>query len=195
MKQQLLECGARAISPVSTLVNTIKHSGARPIYTGTGAFCVSNSSKAAVRFTTFDLVRSRRLPRDELTGKTTASGAMLAGLYAGIAESVTVLTPGENLKTKLIDSCGGTAAYNTTGQALSLMLTEGGIRGLYRGVVPVSLKQSANAVVRFTSYSYFLDSVSTALKEQDQPTSLAPAVAGGMAGIVTVYATMPFFFF
>lgn len=105
---------------------------------------------------------------------------------------MTVLTPGENLKTKLIDSRGGTAVYNSTGQALSRMLAEGGIRGLYRGVVPVSLKQSANAVVRFTSYSYFLDSVSTALKEQDQPTSLAPAVAGGMAGIVTVYATMPF---
>jgi solute carrier family 25 citrate transporter 1 len=63
-----------------------------------------------------------------------------------------------------------------------------GFRGLFRGVVPVTLKQGSNALVRFTSYTTILDAVKPLMRNS----SSAPAIAGAMAGAVTVYATMPF---
>lgn len=119
---------------------------------------------------------------------------MFAGVCAGVAESVTVLTPGENIKTKLIDGGSKNAGtvYTSSTQALSAVLRESGVRGLYRGVVPVAMKQSANAVVRFTSYGYFLAATRQVLSNNKSINVIAPALAGGMAGVVTVYATMPF---
>lgn len=120
---------------------------------------------------------------------------MIAGACAGIAESVTVLTPGENVKTKLIDGRANQVGSRIlgTGQLISRLLAVEGIRGLYRGVVPVAMKQSANSVVRFTSYQYLLDQAKAILaKRGSNSGAIAPAIAGGAAGVVTVYATMPF---
>lgn len=120
---------------------------------------------------------------------------MIAGACAGLAESVTVLTPGENVKTKLIDNRANQLNKGTisTGQLISRILAVEGVRGLYRGVVPVAMKQSANSVVRFTSYSYLLEMVKSRLEKRGKNfTGMAPAIAGGAAGVVTVYATMPF---
>jgi len=113
-------------------------------------------------------------------------------MCAGVAESVTVLTPGENLKTKLIDSRGAGTSLTTRHIIAGIFATDG-IAGFYRGVVPVAIKQSSNAVIRFTSYQLLLEKVTDILQKQNrQSTVIAPAVAGGLAGIITVYATMPF---
>lgn len=181
-------------SPLSILVSTLKNEGIRPMYTGAGVFCLSNASKSAVRFATFDMVRGS-LPSNATTGRPTPLSNMIAGACAGIAESITVLTPGENIKTKLIDGRANQIANGTlsTGQLVSRILAVEGIRGLYRGVVPVAMKQSANSVVRFTSYQYLLDRSKLFLEKRGRnPGAVAPALAGGAAGIVTVYATMPF---
>lgn len=57
---------------------------------------------------TFDTV-SRFMPTETVSGKTktTLLGNLGAGLLAGIAESVLVVTPGETLKTKIIDDQAG----------------------------------------------------------------------------------------
>lgn len=120
---------------------------------------------------------------------------MIAGACAGAAENLTVLTPGENLKTKLIDggSLRGSLSRLSARQLLSRTLAHEGLRGLYCGAVPVTMKQSANAIVRFTSYQYLLDGTKSTLAGQNvQSRLMALAIAGGMAGVVTVYATMPF---
>lgn len=119
----------------------------------------------------------------------------MAGACAGAAESLTVLTPGENLKTKLIDSSttGGIHGRLTAKQLVSKIIAEEGVTGLYRGAIPVTMKQSANSVVRFTSYQYLLEGTRSLINgHSNVPGALAPAIAGGAAGIVTVYATMPF---
>lgn len=164
------------------------------MYTGVGVFCLSNASKSAVRFTTFELIRSK-LPVDAVSGKPSPLINMLAGAGAGIAESLTVLTPGENLKTKLIDSSklNGSRTPLTTTQLVSKIFADEGVRGFYRGAIPVMMKQSANSVVRFTSYQYLLEGTKSLLSRQNiSHGAIAPALAGGAAGVVTVYATMPF---
>ncbi|TDZ10337.1 Positive regulator of purine utilization [Colletotrichum sidae] len=64
---------------------------------------------------------------------------MLTGVAAGVAESVTVVTPGENIKIK------------------TSILAADGVSGLFRGPLPVTSKQGPNALVRFTSYNALLD--------------------------------------
>lgn len=125
------------------------------------------------------------MPQDT-SGRTTVGGNLAAGICAGVAESVAVLTPGENLKTRLIDDRSSAQVYRSSTHAIRTILKTEGISSFFRGVWPVTLKQSSNAMVRFTSYGY----LSTIL----QPTLgvWTSAISGAMAGVITVYCTMPF---
>lgn len=53
------------------------------------------------------------------------------------------------------------------------------------------MKQVSNALVRFTSYHAIFDLIEPCLKDAGKG-SLAASIAGASAGVVTVYATMPF---
>ncbi|KAH6880543.1 mitochondrial carrier domain-containing protein [Thelonectria olida] len=186
-RKQLLKSSA---SSVRLLIDAVKGPGPGVLYTGSAAFCVSNASKSGVRFLTFDAVRDR-LPKDSTTGKPTKVSNMLAGVVAGLAESITVVTPGENIKTKIVEDRAGARQYRSTAHAIQSIIRIGGVGGLFRGVVPVMMKQGSNALVRFTCYNSFLDTIQPFMQPADCG-MLAPAVAGAMAGVVTVYATMPF---
>lgn len=101
--RQQLAAGVGKSSPWKILKETLNQKGSfRLLYGGAAAFCVSNASKSGVRFFTFDAVRSR-LWTDQKTGKPTTQANLTAGLFAGVAESVLVVTPGETIKTKIID--------------------------------------------------------------------------------------------
>ena len=125
------------------------------------------------------------MPKDH-TGKTTVVGNLVAGMCAGVAESVAVLTPGENLKTRLIDDRAGARLYQSSTHAIRTIIANDGVSTFFRGVLPVTLKQSSNAMVRFTSYNQLAPVL--------QPTCGASTsvVAGALAGVITVYCTMPF---
>jgi len=127
------------------------------------------------------------MPTDS-NGKVTPLGNMSAGLLAGVAEAVVVVTPGETIKTKMIDDRAGPRLYKSTRHGIVSIIKNEGLAGIYRGVIPVTMKQSANAMVRFTSYNVFLDR----MQAMSLPKSVCTVTAGAMAGIVTVYATMPF---
>ena len=178
--------GAPKLSPIALLSRTLRENGIRHLYTGAGIFCLANTLKSAIRFLAFDIAKGM-MPTNPNTGKVSPTGNMVAGMVAGMAESLTVVTPGETLKTKLVDDRAGPRAYRSTAHAIKAILSSEGPAGLYRGVFPVTLKQSANAMVRFTSYNYLLEFVRSVSNR-----SAVPAVAGALAGVVTVYATMPF---
>ncbi|KAM0417308.1 hypothetical protein ACHAPT_012689 [Fusarium lateritium] len=187
-RKQLL--GVSSPSPLRLLITAVRDHGVGVLYTGAGAFCVSNASKSGIRFLTFDAIRNK-LPRDHKTGKPTSSSNMLAGVAAGVAESITVVTPGESIKTKIVEDRAGPRTFKSTGDAMRWMASNQGIRGFYRGVVPVTMKQASNALVRFTSYHAMFDLIEPRLKDMGKG-SLAASIAGALAGVVTVYATMPF---
>lgn len=66
-----------------------------------------------------------------------------------------------------------------------------GIRGIYRGLVPVMLRQGANSAVRFGTYSTLRNFVQASSRPgQPLPGGVTFGI-GAIAGIVTVYATMP----
>lgn len=115
---------------------------------------------------------------------------MLAGIAAGVAESITVVTPGENIKTKMIQARQTVQQGPSAGQVIQSIIRQDGILGLYRGVSPVALKQGLNALIRFTSYTTILEAIGPYLQSVGL-SAWAPAVAGATAGIITVYGTMP----
>ena len=196
-RQQLFQAGSgTGPSPLRLLTNTIRQHGISQLYTGSLAFCASNASKSGVRFVTFDTA-IRFMPAENTSGKTkpTLLGNLGAGLLAGIAESVLIVTPGETLKTKIIDDQAGPRLYRSASHAIRTCVAQEGLLGLYRGVMPVTLKQSANAMVRFTSYRFFLSQMDAMLVSDTRSSafrSMRTVIAGALAGLVTVYATMPF---
>lgn len=165
--------------------------GVRTLYSGASSFCVSNAAKSAVRFFVFDKARSY-MWRDPLTGKWSPASNLLAGLIAGAAEGVLVVTFGETLKTKMIENRlrPKHAQFHGVVDAVRQTIQTEGPSGLYRGVVPVTLKQSSNAMVRFTSYNAILNLIDRAF--EGHIGGVKPILAGASAGVVTVYATMPF---
>jgi solute carrier family 25 citrate transporter 1 len=146
--------------------------------------------KAGVRFFFYDKIK-QTLSAPALGIPSFVQG-ILAGIAAGAAESVLAVTPSERIKTVLIDDARGecqSRRLNGGGQAIRVLLAEQGIRGLYKGLVPTTVKQSATSAVRMGSYNTLKDlRRAYNIKENGITTFLM----GSIAGTVTVYTTQPF---
>ncbi|KAI8885061.1 mitochondrial carrier [Backusella circina FSU 941] len=176
--------------PIDCLVKTVRTHGFMAVYTGVSALAIGNAAKAGVRFLTYDQIANAL--RDE-DGHLTGMRSMLAGLGAGMTEAALVVTPSETIKTKLIhDRNSPTPKYRGLVHGTKTIIAEEGIGGIYRGLGPVMARQGANSAVRFTCYSYFKTALQSWRGKGDEPLPSAHTfAAGAMAGIVTVYTTMP----
>ncbi|KAI8969837.1 mitochondrial carrier domain-containing protein [Pilobolus umbonatus] len=176
--------------PVDCLLKTVKNHGLGAIYTGVSALAIGNAAKAGVRFLTYDQIANTLRDKD---GKLSGMRSMLAGLGAGMTEAILVVTPSETIKTKMIDDKNSLSPrYKGLMHGTKTIIAEEGIGGIYRGLGPVVARQGANSAIRFTSYSYFKSALLTFRGKGDEPLPSAHTfAAGAMAGIVTVYTTMP----
>ena len=108
-------------------------------------------------------------------------------------EAIFAVTPSETIKTKLIDDAKRAQPRYPPGLvsgSLAIIRDEG-IGGVYRGLVPVMLRQGANSSVRFGTYSTLRNFVQGSGRPgQPLPGGITFGI-GAVAGIVTVYATMP----
>ncbi|KAK0532003.1 hypothetical protein OC835_003479 [Tilletia horrida] len=183
--------GGKAPGPITIVRQTIAKEGFIGLYSGCGALVAGNAVKAGVRFLSYDHFKSLLRDKD---GRLSGPRSLLAGLGAGMMEAIFAVTPSETIKTKLIDDAkrdvpryprsliGGTRA----------IVAEEGLRGIYRGLGPVMLRQGANSSVRFGTYSTLKNLVQgSARPGQSLPGGITFAI-GAVAGVVTVYTTMPF---
>ncbi|KAG0043950.1 hypothetical protein BGZ83_010816 [Gryganskiella cystojenkinii] len=181
--------GQAAKGPIEILVHTVRHQGVSAVYRGLSAMVIGNTAKAGVRFFAFDQFKD--LLKDS-EGKTTGARSVLAGLGAGMTEALLVVTPSETIKTKLIhDGNSAKPQYRGLVHGVQSIVKAEGLGGIYRGVIPVMARQGANSAVRFGVYSALNDLLKTRL----EPGAKVPAAytfgIGAIAGIVTVYSTMP----
>ncbi|GAA5803940.1 mitochondrial carrier domain-containing protein [Helicostylum pulchrum] len=176
--------------PIDCLVKTVKTHGISAVYTGVSALAIGNAAKAGVRFLTYDQIANAL--RDE-DGKLSGMRSMLAGLGAGMTEAALVVTPSETIKTKMIhDKNSPSPRYRGLVHGTKLIVAEEGLGGIYRGLGPVMARQGANSAVRFSCYSYFKESLQKWRGQGQEPLPATHTfVAGALAGIVTVYTTMP----
>ncbi|KAG2206346.1 hypothetical protein INT46_002654 [Mucor plumbeus] len=176
--------------PIDCLVKTVKTHGIGAMYTGVSALAIGNAAKAGVRFLTYDQIANALRDKD---GKLSGMRSMLAGLGAGMTEAALVVTPSETIKTKLIHDKNSLAPrYKGLVHGTKLIVAEEGLGGIYRGLGPVMARQGANSAVRFSCYSYFKSTLQQWRGQGDEPLpSVHTFAAGALAGIVTVYTTMP----
>lgn len=190
---QLIDKSSKASrNPLVLIYNIGKTQGVSSLYVGCPAFVVGNTVKASVRFLGFDSIKALLADKD---GKLSGPRGVLAGLGAGLLESVVAVTPFEAIKTALIDDKQAKVPKYQNGLiAGSVKLCKDmGFKGIYGGVVPVSLRQASNQAVRLGSYN----SIKTMIQQASNTppnvplSSAATFAVGSVAGIVTVYTTMP----
>lgn len=71
------------------------------------------------------------------------------------------------------------------------MFRERGFRGFFQGFVPTTARQAANSAVRFSSYNFLKQLAQSYTAPGEKLGMLSTFGIGGMAGVITVYATMP----
>ncbi|KAL5525022.1 hypothetical protein ACEPAF_8891 [Sanghuangporus sanghuang] len=181
--------GGKKEKPVEIIRNTLRTRGIAGLYSGCTALITGNAVKAGVRFLSYDQFKSMLADRE---GKVSAPRSLLAGLGAGVMESIFAVTPSETIKTKLIgDSKRPNPQYRGLVHGTMSIIREEGIFGIYRGLFPVMMRQGANSAVRFTTYTTLKQFVQgNARPGQPIPTSITFTI-GAIAGLVTVYTTMP----
>jgi len=181
--------GGKRESPFTIIRETLRTQGVRGLYAGCTALVVGNSVKAGVRFVTYDKFKQALADKD---GKVSAPRSLLAGLGAGMVEAIVAVTPSETIKTKLIDDAKRPEPrYRGLVHGTASIVREEGLRGIYRGLFPVMMRQGANSAVRFTTYTTLKQSVQSRTRTgQTLPTSVTFGM-GAVAGLVTVYTTMP----
>ncbi|KAF8809852.1 citrate transporter [Phlegmacium glaucopus] len=175
--------------PISIIKDTLRTKGIAGLYSGCTALVVGNSVKAGVRFVSYDHFKQKLADSE---GKVSAPRSLLAGLGAGMMEAIFAVTPSETIKTKLIDDAKRpNPQYRGLIHGTASIIRQEGIFGIYRGLFPVMMRQGANSAVRFTTYATLKQFVQgTARPGQQLPSAITFGI-GGIAGLVTVYTTMP----
>lgn len=190
---QLVDKASKASrNPLVLIALVARTQGVGALYVGCPAFVVGNTVKALVRFLGFEALKAMLADRQ---GKLSGPRGVLAGLGAGLLESVVAVTPFEAIKTALIDDrqTARPKYQNGVVSGTVKLVRDLGFRGIYAGLVPVLLRQAANQAVRLGSYNAIKTMVQLATGTRpDEPLSLAATFAvGSFAGIITVYSTMP----
>jgi len=181
--------GGKKQGPVALIRETLKTQGVTGLYSGCTALIIGNAVKAGVRFVSYD--HFKHMLADQ-QGKVSAPRSLVAGLGAGMMEAIFAVTPSETIKTKLIDDAKRpNPQYRGLIHGTTSIVKQEGIRGVYNGLFPVMMRQGANSAVRFTTYSTLKQFVQgTARPGQTLPSAITFGI-GAIAGLVTVYTTMP----
>ncbi|KAH7420226.1 putative Tricarboxylate transport protein [Cadophora sp. MPI-SDFR-AT-0126] len=186
-------------TPTSSLTiirSTYSTVGLRGFYSGCGALASSNFLKSGIRFFSFETSRDfydKIFRTKHGAGQRNPLVNVLSGFTAGVAESLMVVTPGEALKTRLVEDAAKGGRFTGKGfpGVAVMVVREEGIRALWRGAVPVVSRQATNSMVRFTTFAMMQEGVAKRWPEVSGNVSTTLAM-GAVSGVVTVYASMPF---
>lgn len=101
------------------------------------------------------------------------------------------MAPSEAIKTRMIqDKALAKPRFTGTLHGIATIAREEGASSLYRGLTATMLRQGANSAVRLSSYSALRSTYETSVGHK--PGSAPTFAMGALAGVITVYCTMPF---
>jgi solute carrier family 25 citrate transporter 1 len=142
-------------------------------------------------------------------GKISGPATVIAGFGAGATESLFAVTPFESIKTQLWvfalyfrpslsnvspsidDRKSANPRMRGFLHGTRLIAQEKGIRGFFQGFVPTTARQAANSAVRFSSYTSLKQLAQSYVTPGEKLGAVSTFGLGGLAGIITVYTTMP----
>lgn len=141
----------------STGAYIFRKDGVRGLYRGLGAVIAGITPKMAIRFWSFEELKRLFTPTD---GKLSTAGIFLAGIGAGIIESIAVVNPSDVVKIRLqtqsnslADATTPRPKYNNALHCFVTLIREEGIGSLYRGVGLTCARQATNQGTNFTAYT------------------------------------------
>lgn len=178
-------------NPLILIYTVARTQGFSSLYVGCPAFVVGNTAKASVRFLGFDAIKRVLSDRE---GQLSGPRGVLAGLGAGLLESLVAVTPSEAIKTgKIDDRQSPKPMYQDGYKGTIRLIKDLGFKGLYKGLIPVAMRQGANSAVRLGSYSHIKGILQDwSETPRDKPLSGSMTfLLGAFAGVITVYSTMP----
>uniref|UniRef100_A0A7S1G409 Uncharacterized protein n=1 Tax=Bicosoecida sp. CB-2014 TaxID=1486930 RepID=A0A7S1G409_9STRA len=167
--------------PIDCVKQTVRANGFIGLYRGLPALLVGSVPKAGIRFGAFNWFSSKL--RDE-NGKMSAGRNFAAGMATGVIEAVTVVTPMETLKVKLINANKGFA------RGTADVIRVEGLGGIYKGLPATIGRQASNQGIRFFTFNEY----KRVVMERTQSKTLHPmyALGGGMlAGVCSVLGNNP----
>ena len=147
---------------------TVRTTGALSLFTGLTPTLLLSAPKAGIRFGANQQLRNALRGAD---GNVSVGASFTAGMLAGVAEAVIVVTPQETIKTKLI------TLNMRTWHGLRHILATDGVAGLYCGLLSTALKQGGSNGARFL----FMAEYTSALKGKAEATlSTGESFVGGL---------------
>lgn len=128
-----------------------RQEGPRALYKGMVPLMTSQSLKYATRHGMFQTARSALWGTPEARGMPAPAHInLLAGLLAGMAESVVITTPFEVVKIRMQSQKGrGGAAAPTTAQTAVSIISQEGFLALWKGVLPTMMRGGTNQACNF----------------------------------------------
>ncbi|XP_075223822.1 putative tricarboxylate transport protein, mitochondrial [Lycorma delicatula] len=173
---------------MDVIKKTVKERGVFGLYRGVNIFLFFSVPKGAVRFGSFETLKS--WTADE-RGNLNAKMRALCGLVAGVNEAIFVVTPMETMKVKYInDQRLEKPRYRGLIHSIATILKEDGFKGIYQGVTATILKEGSNQAIRF----YLFETLKNKYRDGD-PTVHVPKVLvslfGIIAGVTSVFANNP----
>ncbi|KAI1330129.1 mitochondrial carrier [Xylariaceae sp. FL0255] len=176
-------------NPFYVVAKVAREEGVRALYKGCSTLIVGSIGKDAVRFVTFDRIRS--MFEDPETHRLGTAQSIASGMLAGVVSSTLIVTPSERIKTALIDDAKTARQFRSPWHCIALLYKEQGFRGaLYSGYVTTTLKQIGTTGFRLGSYSAIKDWEKAQGIPVDGP--LTSFANGAVAGMITTLATQPF---
>ncbi|XP_006615739.1 putative tricarboxylate transport protein, mitochondrial [Apis dorsata] len=170
------------------MIKTLKNHGFFGLYRGLSVLLYGSIPKSAVRFGSFEKMKELLASPD---GKLTKTNSFIAGLCAGTAEAIFVVTPMETIKVKFInDQRSPNPKYRGFLHGVGMITKEYGIRGIYQGLVPTILKQSSNQAIRFCTIETLKDWYRGGDKDVVIP-KVVTGIFGAIAGGCSVFGNTP----
>lgn len=132
---------------MDVIKKTFEKHGVFGLYRGLSILIYGSVPKTGIRFGTFEVLK--KLSQDE-SGRNTKTSTFLSGMGAGCAESVFAVTPMETIKVRMVnDRRLPEPRYKSMFHAVGLITKEEGFKGVYKGVVPTTIKQGSSMAIRF----------------------------------------------
>jgi len=176
--------------PINVVTVSIREHGFLGLYRGLSSLIVGSVPKAAVRFSSFELISQ---PMKDANGKLSAPANFFSGLAAGASEALFVVTPMETIKTRFIHDLNAhpdQRKYKGLIHGVAAITKDEGIAGIYKGLLPTVLKQSTNQATRFLVFGELKKWFQGADTSKPFPV-MQSIFSGGVAGAVSVFVNNP----
>lgn len=177
--------------PVQCVRDTVAKNGFFGLYRGLSCLLFFSIPKNGSRFLAFESLRSKLEDED---GQMSTYRTMLAGLGSGIFEAITVVTPMETIKVKLIHDQLSRAKpdrlYKNFFHGVYTIVRQNGLRATYQGVVPTIMKQGSNQMIRWPVYKGMQRYLAPE-GDVSKLNAFHTALCGAVAGAASVYGNTP----